>query len=175
MAARPYKRDSGTVQYGQWPFVERAAPAGAPYDRRVSAPAPAVAVALRDGSTVSLRPVRPDDVGRLERFLRELDPEAARLRFFSAGADLRRAAEAFAAPDARVRGLVALLGEDDRVVGHAEYAREGPRPSAEVAFEVAESCREWGSRRSSSPIWPRTRQRTGSPSSPPKCFRRTTG
>jgi acyl-CoA synthetase (NDP forming)/RimJ/RimL family protein N-acetyltransferase len=103
----------------------------------VSAPAAAVAVALRDGSTVSLRPVRPDDVGRLERFLRGLDPEAARLRFFSAGADLRRAAETFAAPDPRVRGLVAVLGEDDRIVGHAEYAREGPRPSAEVAFEVA--------------------------------------
>jgi acetyl coenzyme A synthetase (ADP forming)-like protein len=93
-----------------------------------------VDVALRDGGTVRIRPVRPDDEDALRAFLGELSDEARWLRFFSAAADLDRAAAAFV--DDREFGLVAVSGEGERIVAHAEYVRENA-DRAEVAFEVA--------------------------------------
>ena len=45
-------------------------------------------VALRDGSTVHVRPIRSDDEQRLLGLLTDLSPDARVLRFFSAGVDL---------------------------------------------------------------------------------------
>lgn len=94
-------------------------------------------VALRDGSTVHVRPVRPEDRERLRTFLEGLSPEARWLRFFSGFPDLDRAAEAAARVDHRDRyGLLALAG--DRVIGHAVYIRtEDDR--AEIAFAIADT------------------------------------
>jgi acetate---CoA ligase (ADP-forming) len=98
---------------------------------------PTVDVVLRDGSTVCVRAVRPDDEPSLERFLGDLSEEARYLRFFTGGADVRRQARAAAELCSdHGCGLIALAGRPERIVGHAEYIRAGPC-RAEVAFEVA--------------------------------------
>ena len=48
-------------------------------------------VVLRDGSTVHVRPVRPDDEARLLAFFRSLSGESLTLRFFSPAVDLAAA------------------------------------------------------------------------------------
>jgi acetate---CoA ligase (ADP-forming) len=95
-------------------------------------------VALRDGSTVHVRPARPDDREALLAFLRELSEESRRLRFFSPGANLSWAADWASDVDYVQRyGLIATGGKHHRIVGHAGYERtDGDR--AEVAFEVAD-------------------------------------
>ena len=95
-------------------------------------------VALRDGSTVHVRPVRAADRDDLLEFLRSLSPESRRLRFFSPGANLSAAADWASEVDYQDRyGLLATGGRHHRIVGHAVYARtDGDR--AEVAFEIAD-------------------------------------
>jgi acetyl coenzyme A synthetase (ADP forming)-like protein len=95
-------------------------------------------VALRDGSTVHVRPARPDDREALLEFLRTLSPESRRFRFFSPGVNLSSAAKWASAVDYEDRfGLIATGGKHHRIVGHAGYERtDGDR--AEVAFEVAD-------------------------------------
>jgi acetyl coenzyme A synthetase (ADP forming)-like protein len=101
-------------------------------------------VALRDGSTVHVRPVRPSDQPDLLRFLEGLSTDSVGLRFFAAGVDLRAAAKWAAQVDYRDRlGLLALTGADHRIVGHAVYERTGT-DRAEVAFEVADALQGQG-------------------------------
>lgn len=97
-------------------------------------------VVLRDGSTVHLRPIRPADEGRLLEFFRTLSRDSRALRFFSATSDVFLTAEAkreVAVDYVRTFGLVAMIGPEERIVGHALYvALDGER--AEVAFAVAD-------------------------------------
>lgn len=96
-------------------------------------------VALKDGSTVHIRPVRPEDEASLVTFFDELSPEARGFRFFTAAASTERAAALAAKVDyAADYGLVAIRGEDDRIVGHGTYMSDGPE-RAEVAFAVADA------------------------------------
>ncbi len=96
-------------------------------------------VVLRDGSTVHVRPLRPDDGAALLDFLRRLSPDSRAQRFHSAGPDLEGAVARATDVDWRDRsGLVALAGIDGRIVGHAGYRRiDGER--AEVGFTVADA------------------------------------
>jgi acyl-CoA synthetase (NDP forming)/RimJ/RimL family protein N-acetyltransferase len=95
---------------------------------------PAVDVALRDGSSVHVRPVEPADVEALETFLEGLSPESRWFRFFSAGADLHEMARWSAGADGTEGdGLVVTAGRDGPVVGHARYTLLGA-DSAEIAF-----------------------------------------
>jgi acetyl coenzyme A synthetase (ADP forming)-like protein len=94
-------------------------------------------VVLRDGSTVLVRPVRPDDGPALRAFLTGLSEEARWLRFFAGTADLERAAELAADVDHHDRfGLVAL--HEGAVIGHAVFLRTAP-DRAECAFAVADA------------------------------------
>lgn len=95
-----------------------------------------VDVALRDGSTVRVRPVRGGDLPALRAFLGALPRDDRRLRWFSGAANLDAAARWSADVDGHERdGVVATTG-DGRIVGHAAWARlDATR--AEVAFEVA--------------------------------------
>jgi acetyl coenzyme A synthetase (ADP forming)-like protein len=97
-----------------------------------------VDVALRDGATVTVRSLLPSDEPGLRRLLEELSLESRMLRFFSAGADVHRAATYMAGltPE-RGRGLVAVTGDPERIIAHAAYIREDTT-RAEVAFEVAD-------------------------------------
>ncbi|MHB8240428.1 MAG: GNAT family N-acetyltransferase [Solirubrobacteraceae bacterium] len=91
-------------------------------------------VNLRDGSVVSLRPVRDGDEPALRLFLADLCPEARRLRFFSVTIDTARAAHWAADTTAGHFGLLAH-DETGRIVGHALYIQLAPA-RAEVAVEV---------------------------------------
>ncbi|HET9591368.1 MAG TPA: hypothetical protein VFP17_00505, partial [Solirubrobacterales bacterium] len=53
-------------------------------------------VVLRDGSTVHLRPVRPEDEPTLGEFFASLDPQSLAFRFFSGAVDVGRAAATLA-------------------------------------------------------------------------------
>jgi acetate---CoA ligase (ADP-forming) len=95
-------------------------------------------VALRDGSTVHVRPIRPDDEANLLALLRALSLEVRTFRFFSAGVDLAAAAAADSRVDYRQTfGIVATTGTAGRIVGHASYVKiDSDR--AEIAFTIAE-------------------------------------
>ncbi len=98
-------------------------------------------VALRDGSTVRIRPARPDDARRVEDYLLGLSPETRRLRFWGSALDVRGVAARIVDVDyADHLTLLALTGGDDgRVVGGAQYVRmEGAR--AELGLSVTD---EW--------------------------------
>lgn len=95
-------------------------------------------IALRDGLTVHVRPIRPEDEQRLLDLLTSLSLDARTLRFFSAGVDLSELARHDSHVDyVQSFGLVATTGPDERVVGHALYARIDAE-RAEIAFTVAD-------------------------------------
>ncbi len=95
-------------------------------------------VVLHDGSTVSLRPVRPEDTELLEELFASLDPMSQAFRFFSGAADMARAAELMTEVDYSNRyGLLAFRGQQHRPVGHGVYLAMDPT-RAEVAFAVAD-------------------------------------
>lgn len=100
-------------------------------------------VCLRDGSTVLIRPVGADDERALLGFLGGLGASSQRLRFFTAAADLQRAAHWAAAIDGERYGLVAL-DERGAIVGHALYVRLEDPTRAEVAVEVADELHGQG-------------------------------
>jgi RimJ/RimL family protein N-acetyltransferase len=94
-------------------------------------------VVLRDGSTVHIRVMRPEDEVGLCALLTSLSDESRWLRFYCQQNSASLAAEAHreASLD-HAFGLIASSGDDGRVVGHAFYvAFEEQR--AEVAFTIA--------------------------------------
>ena len=95
-----------------------------------------VDVALRDGSTVRVRPICEEDQEELRALLERLSIESRWLRFFSAGVNLDAMARwAASRSGGRGYGLVATAGTPERIVGHAAYARTSA-DRAEIAFEV---------------------------------------
>ena len=93
-------------------------------------------VRLRDGSLVTIRPVREQDEMPLRVFLNGLCAEARRLRFFSGAINMDRAAQWAADTGSGRCGLVAH-DETGMIVGHALYIALQPT-RAEVAVEVAD-------------------------------------
>jgi acetyl coenzyme A synthetase (ADP forming)-like protein len=101
-------------------------------------------VVLRDGSTLRLRPVRPDDADGLRTLHDRLSAESRRFRFFGVG----RGSED------EVSRLLRADHDDDfalvaeaahRLVGVATYSRiEGAPHRAEVAFAIADPLRGLG-------------------------------
>lgn len=91
---------------------------------------------LKDGSTVSLRPIRPDDRERLRAFHERQSPESIYLRFFSHRPHLSdRDLEYFTNVDYERRmAFVALLGDD--LVAVARYETLRDQNVAEIAFFV---------------------------------------
>ncbi len=98
---------------------------------------------LRDGRVVTVRAVRASDETPIEEFLARLSLATRRLRFFTAGCDLREQAHRAAGADrARHFGFV-VVDADKRIVGHACYVRADDR-RAEVAVEVADDLHHLG-------------------------------
>src|ERR1041385_4614244 len=90
---------------------------------------------LRDGSTLRLRPIRPDDVQALIDFHKRLSPRSVYFRFFSPLPELtRERAEQLCTVD--YHDTFALVGEHaGRLVAVARYYRDSAvRDRAEVAF-----------------------------------------
>jgi acetyl coenzyme A synthetase (ADP forming)-like protein len=113
-------------------------PAAHPYPR-----ARDVDVALRDGSTLHIRPVTVADRPAIEVFLHALSPESIGFRFFGQ-IDLDWVADWSTDVDYADRyALVATTGSDPEVVAHGAYIRTG-RDRAEVAFTVADAWQGYG-------------------------------
>jgi acetyl coenzyme A synthetase (ADP forming)-like protein len=104
--------------------------------------APAVDVALRDGSTIRVRPAQPDDREAVQTFLEGLSEESRWLRFFGAGANLADAARV-AVDASRSFSLLAVTGADGRVVAHGMYVPDRA-DQAEIAFAVADALQGYG-------------------------------
>src|SRR5262245_45178223 len=95
-----------------------------------------IAAVVEDGSPVLLRPVRPEDAGRVQSFVRALSPQSRRSRFLGGLAELvpymlQRLTQPV---HPREFGFLALTGGPGAcsVVGMANYALEEER-TADVA------------------------------------------
>src|SRR6266508_578784 len=95
-------------------------------------------VALRDGTTVHVRPARHEDAPELQRLFEGLSGESRYLRFFSGAVDVPLVVHWAADVDYQQRdGLVALTGADGRIVAHVGWERERDRPErAEIALVI---------------------------------------
>jgi RimJ/RimL family protein N-acetyltransferase len=104
-------------------------------------------VVLHDGSTVQLRPIRPDDVGRLKAFHGRLSRDSIFFRFFSPLPVLTDARAAyFTTVDYNRRlALVATDGEAEaeEIVGVVRYDRTGA-DRAELALIVEDRMQHHG-------------------------------
>jgi acetyl coenzyme A synthetase (ADP forming)-like protein len=95
-------------------------------------------IVLRDGSTLAVRPIRPEDEADLARFFTDLSMESRVFRFFMAIANADALAKKLVDVDHRTRyGLVAVAGAERQIIGHAMYVETGPR-KAELALAVAD-------------------------------------
>jgi acetyl coenzyme A synthetase (ADP forming)-like protein len=102
-----------------------------------------VDVALRDGSTVHIRPVQPDDREAIRTFLESLSTDSVQFRFMGIP-DLEWVINWSLDVDYTDRyGLVATAGPDRAIVAHAAYLR-GDQNSAEVAFMVSDKLHGQG-------------------------------
>ncbi|MGC0142460.1 GNAT family N-acetyltransferase [Pseudactinotalea sp. Z1732] len=100
-------------------------------------------VVLRDGSTMRIRPIRPEDAEALQRFHMSQSERSTYLRFFAPMARLSEEMLArFTQVDHRDRvALVLVDGEAILAVGRFERLDGG---DAEVAFNVADSAQGKG-------------------------------
>ncbi len=102
-----------------------------------SAPDRAVDVALRDGSTLRVRPVAADDAPAMRTFFEALSLESLGLRFFGVPSVDWVTKWSVDVDYADRYALVATTGPEQAIVGHGAYIRiDGER--AEVAFVVAD-------------------------------------
>src|SRR5882724_760809 len=102
-------------------------------------------ILLRDGSTLHLRPIKPDDVNALLEFHKRLSPRSVYFRFFSPLPELsEERARVLATVD--YNDTFALIGElAGRLVGVARYYRdEKAHDRAEVAFLIEDALQGRG-------------------------------
>lgn len=101
-------------------------------------------VVLDDGSTVHVRPIRPEDGPRIRDFHDRQSPESIYFRYFSPHPTLSdREVEQLTTLDYQDRmAFVALRG--DTLLGTARYERWPTRSEAEVAFFVDDAHRGRG-------------------------------
>ncbi len=97
------------------------------------------ALALRDGTCVTVREVRPEDAPALRRLVGRLSEQTIRLRYFGSMAELsEEKARHFAEVDGRDRfALVALDPENrEEILAVVRYDRESDTDRAEYAALV---------------------------------------
>ncbi|MDM7853576.1 GNAT family N-acetyltransferase [Cellulomonas alba] len=97
-------------------------------------------VVLHDGSTTHLRPIRPSDADALQAFHVGQSERSTYLRFFAPLERLpERDLQRLVTVDHDDRAaLVAVQGEDERIIGVARYDRVSP-DEAEVAFNISDA------------------------------------
>ena len=96
-------------------------------------------VVLRDGSTLTIRPVRAGDAAELGRFFSDLSLESRVFRFFAAVANADSSISRMVNVNyTSSYGLVAVAGAKAGIVGHAMYVETAPR-KAEMALAVADA------------------------------------
>jgi len=99
---------------------------------------------LADGTTITIRPARPDDFARVKRLHDEMSPDNLYLRFFSLSRSAgEQEARRVTRDDGTPRGaLLGFLGDD--LAGVASYEPTGQPGTAEVAFAVADRMHHRG-------------------------------
>jgi RimJ/RimL family protein N-acetyltransferase len=105
-------------------------------------------VSLRDGSSVAIRPIQPDDFARLREIWSGMSPESRRRRFLAASSvadvsdeDLRYLVEV----DHRRHEALLALDPDGRAIAVARYVRVPGEPeSAELAVVVVDAWHRRG-------------------------------
>ncbi len=107
--------------------------------------ATATRVLLRDGSSITVRPIEPDDKALLREQFEQMSPESRRRRYLTPATDLTPEDLAYLTEvDHRRHEAVIALDEQGHCVGVARYVRvPGECESAEVAAEVVD---EWHGR-----------------------------
>ena len=93
-------------------------------------------VVLRDGQTVHVRPIRPDDAHALVRFHERQSPESVYLRFFSPRPHLSAREVTYLTQVDHVDRVAFVATVHDELVGVARYERYSGTDTAEVAFFV---------------------------------------
>ena len=107
-------------------------------------------VALRDGTTVTIRPICPDDASRLQALFHRLSPESIALRFLGQPKDLPlEQARQLANVDYQKRmALVATRqhGDEEHIIAVARYAVDatGQPDLAEAAIVVEDEYQKRG-------------------------------
>lgn len=107
---------------------------------------PSVYALLTDGSTVEIRPARPDDLDAVRDMHEKLSPDSLYLRFFSMSpiAAEREARRLCREPARDHAALLALM--DGELIGCGSYECEDPPSrSAEIAFTVPDNMHNRGS------------------------------
>jgi RimJ/RimL family protein N-acetyltransferase len=106
---------------------------------------------LRDGTSVLIRSIRPDDRQRIVDAFNKLDPETIYTRFFSAKKNLSETdlARIDASDFVHAVALVATLGEGEQevIIGGGAYTvldRPGEPPTAELSFTIEEDYQGQG-------------------------------
>jgi acetyl coenzyme A synthetase (ADP forming)-like protein len=96
-------------------------------------------VVLRDGSTVRIRPARPDDLARVQDYLLGLSPETRRLRFWTVAVNIGELAEKIVDVDYRDHLTLLVLrgGDQGTMIGGAQYSRMDDG-RAEIGMSVAD-------------------------------------
>jgi acetate---CoA ligase (ADP-forming) len=96
-------------------------------------------VVLRDGSTVTVRPIHSEDAAALALFYKDLSLESRVFRFFAAVANADASIQRMVNVDyTSSYGLVAVAGAKSLIVGHAMYVQIAPR-RAEMALAIADT------------------------------------
>ena len=129
----------------KWSHRGQAQRAAADTSRMTTAPLPPISlrpVALRDGTTVSVRPLQRRDRAAILRFLKGLSPRSTYMRFCCGGTDLAKVAQDFIDLGPHRQGVVAF-GAHGEIVGHAEYIVISAN-TAEVAIVVADAVQGVG-------------------------------
>jgi len=100
-------------------------------------------IKLKDGSEITIRPIRPEDAGIEQAFVQQLSPESRRRRFLIAISELTpHAIERFTRPEyPQEQALIATISEGgkEKEIGVARYAGELDSRKAEFAIVIADS------------------------------------
>ncbi len=99
-------------------------------------PTPETTIVLKDGSTVTVRPVEARDEAALSAFYTKLSPESLAFRFFASPTDVAEVAKRLVISNYESQfGLVATSG--NLIVGHSVYIVTGGR-RAEMGIAIAD-------------------------------------
>jgi RimJ/RimL family protein N-acetyltransferase len=108
---------------------------------------PEQSVTLRNGASVRVRAIRPDDEPRLLALCQRLSPRTVYERFFSPRRLLPEEAHAFANVDYRQRmAVVAEVddGQEPELIGVARYGPSDEGTTADIGLVVADGWRGLG-------------------------------
>ena len=105
-------------------------------------------LALRDGTRVTIRPIRPEDAGIEQNFVRHLSDESRYYRFMDSVRELSpQMLEHFTRVDyERHMALIAVMQDEgaETQIGVARYVADGDRRRCEFAIVIADEWQQKG-------------------------------